>query len=890
MITPSRLCLSFTLALLSALLAPLPALSQQPPPALPGIPAGWAPPPAQQGFWQKLPDRMRLSMPVNTDIPAFALISNEKIDPRAFTIDFWIAQYTDIVECKFAFHIGTVPGFEKNAKVITLGNQPEENGEYLSLDVNPYTGLDVSGLGNGDYSGNLKNSDGMIHWVRITYDQEKERMMVYVNGQSCDWKDNVRFYGETPLALYFYPARMDENSQKIYNKAQLQLDVLGIRVTDKYLPQAASLPGIAYLGWSGLPAEPNPGCIPAGLEDHLQWLSDNKGLTNAGRGAVLATQVMVDRVNDGNIGAAAWDRALNFLNQDTGKELAGKSLLLPVAIASGSEEQRAQLQPDIQRFFAPLWGHLGLLDRLDQRETVIERMATIDIAMAAETVFSTELGNHVPPELIDDAIPADPDIALGLEYMHICNEGWMQYVAWDMPKLHAISPEFYQMARIFFGECGLRGPMYANGEPELSLSFAAYRLAAIDPGLAVTYWDMMKNPKDRADALDLITYGMPPDILPAAAATKVEAGMKQAVADWQPDDWDSPVPQLYRLARFYQGRSRHDDAVAVVQEAVQKMSKEPGVRFRDVWLVALIARELKLDEAPAWFDAALKLAAADEGGMFVGGRDSFNYATTSAEVLLELAKDGKGDQVLTLVTALGREGLGPNSAAKLAPIVEALAATDLRRAVEVCRLMPEEPREHPLKYDLLTTLGRQILKRDRALASELLRTLPPGPQLTAMVKAAAPDLIQNDLPGIIKLVQSMPAREQPNTVLAIAEVAPIEDAPPLMKLLSDWVAARLKYYAERPTQEKHDLVTQMSALSVSTMMALQPVCATNPDFYTELLLTGVMRAAGLQNDPLWQRLTNAEYSSGGTIEGSAGKLRYAAEQHDPAERFAKPAP
>jgi len=892
MMTPSRPFLTLALSLAMAVFAALPGLSQQPPPALPGVPASWSPPPAQQGFWQRLDDRMRLSIPPQTETKAFAIASNDKIDPHAFTIDFWVAQYIDVGECNFTLEIGNVPKFEKTNLVI-LG-EGLDNGEYLSLAFNPGSHYYLSGFNTGNCYDLLENCRGTIHWVRLTYDQEKEHMMVYVNGQCADWEGNVRFYGETPLALYFYPIGIHDDSHK-YDRLVRQLDVLGIRVTNKYQPLPTSLPGIAYHGWSKLPAEPDPGCFPGGLEDHLQTLIEQPELTRAGRGAALASQVVVDRVSNGEIGFATWNNVCNFLGEESGYELAGKSLVLPVAIASGTDAQREELKPYVQRFFVPVIGKIGQGDHynLDRRETVIDRAGTIDIGQTALALFTNQNGYSVPPELIDDAIAANPDLATGLEYMLITHEGWLQYMAWELPKFSACTPEFYQMVRMYLGERGLRGQGFYTDEPDRSLSFAAYQMAAIDPSLAVAYWDMMKNPQNRDEALNLITEGMPSAILPGEAAAKVEAGLKDAVARWKPEEGDSPIPQLYRLAHFYAGRGQQDEAVATVKEMVQKIGKEPDNRFRDVWLITLLAREMKLEEAQAWLDAALKLAATEEDGYFrrYSSLNSTNvlYPATSAEVLIDLAKQDKGDQVLTLARALGNDSLGRNSADKLATIVEALSEKDLRHAVEVWKLMPDDDR-NPVKYETMTALGKQLLERDRTLAPELLRTLPPGPQLTAMVKAAAPEIAKTDLPGLLKMVQSVPDARRADMVRGIAEVMPIEGIPQLMKILNDWVAGRLGYYAGRPVEEKHYLVTQLSELPVSTIMALQPVCARNPEFYAELLLTGVMRAAELQNDPLWQRLTNAGCYAGRVLYGGATRLKDNVRDFDPAERFKKAVP
>jgi len=520
---------------------------------------------------------------------------------------------------------------------------------------------------------------------------------------------------------------------------------------------------------------------------------------------------------------------------------------------------------------------------------VIAQAGTIDIAQTAETLFSTRLGYDVPPELIDDAIPLSPEIALGLEYMRINGEGgWLSNLSWELPKLHTISPELYQIARLNIGQRGLRGPGIDDLFLDRSLSFAAYQMAAIDPGLAITYWDMMQDGKDRASALDLITEGMPAEILPEEAGAKVEAGMKEAITLWQLDERESPVPLLYRLARFYARRGRHNEAVETIKEAVQKIGKEPDARFRDVWLIALISREMKLEEAPAWFDAAIKLAAAGEGG-FYGRYSTLNrtdilYPATSAEVLTELAKEDKGDQVLTLARALGNDGLGRNAVAKLASIIDVLSETDLRYAVEVWKLMPDDDR-NPIKYDTMTVLGKKLLERDRELAAELLRTLPPGPQQTAMLKAAAPELARTDLHGLIKIVQSVPDARRADAVREIAEAIPIEDIPEFMKILSDWVATRLASYANQSLSEKYYLVTQLSGLSSSTVLALQPVCAKDPDFFASLLLAGVMKDAGLQDDPLWQRLAKAERSYGNLINAGASRLKDNVRDLDPAERF-----
>jgi len=334
MTTLSRPFLSFALAL-AVMLAQLSGLSQ-PPPVLPGVPDSWVPLPGQQGFWQKLPDRMRLTVPPNTEIITFGLRSNEKIDPKAFTIDLWVAQYSDFPSCDFSFDIGISPHLERT-KTVVFGDLEIENGNLLSVMIEPSTFVHTYGFYLQNYLGNLVNAKRNIHWIRITYNQAEEHMMIYVNGQSCDWnKGNIRFYGETPLSLLVFPMKTKQEVQ--------QFDIFGINIVNEYMPQPASLPGIAFRGWSNLPLEPNPDCLPGDLADDPRWLSEMPGLTTAGRGTALATQVVVDRVANGNIGLDTWNAILEYLNEDTGTVLSGKSLLLPIAIASGTEGQREQLK------------------------------------------------------------------------------------------------------------------------------------------------------------------------------------------------------------------------------------------------------------------------------------------------------------------------------------------------------------------------------------------------------------------------------------------------------------------------------------------------------------------------------------------------------------------
>lgn len=780
------------------------------------ISGSWQPQGGGVGVWQQEKGRLRLTIPPKST-QAYEIRRAEPPPDGDWTAHFWCYQPDGFTHTNVTFFVG-------DAKSPDSALELTFKAEAARAEVNLRVGKTSQGTSY------LDSGVGVIQWVRIAYSPKQKRVAASINGQTVPCRaDNVtlpraswglRVQRQHPFPP---PVRVVIASFQVERKAQLD---------------DTSRQGQAFQGWQTM----GRNLLPPNVNQRLQALYKTPGLSEKGRMHTLAAMLLSERASQRRASEASWKEVGSLFDRRGTPDAAAASVLLPIAIACADAKQRTQARTWVQKHFETL--PVALRGIFDGGAT-IKRSALLDPARAVDAAQQKTLSHSEALPIAESLVRTAPDRALAL-YCHLLahsgNSGWdTGALAWLLPELRAAAPNYATLAMEYLREFSRKTDSLNRSEPDRTLSFAAYRLARVDAPAASDFLNQIRNPEVRADTLELMMDSLAP-LRQEKAARLIEVSLKQSVAAWKPTKSnDSPVPQLVRLAQWQASAGRKADAQATLNQAKQKVGQLPGTKFRDIFAIAKLMRDLQRPEAATWWKKAQAAATAlDQARKGPDQSGGISIAATTL-VVRELVKDNKIEDALAMTQKLNRELLSMNYVMCMEQIVPAIGRADFPRALKLLKQMPEgSPRN-----GTVSRLAAVVAPRNFSAAVSLLDEVPPSARV--------------------------------NVALSIGRVVPIESSEKLLKIVGEALSTHLSQ-PRRGVEfgmARFRLREQLSRLPLSTLLALEPYFKSNRETFAQYLWVAVGRACGLQNDPLWQRLAEQAEPKGEPIPWGSDRLRYA---------------
>jgi hypothetical protein len=296
----------------------------------------------------------------------------------------------------------------------------------------------------------------------------------------------------------------------------------------------------------------------------LEALYRDPNLSPSGRGYALAATLVLDQAGGKDQTARRQDLAA-IVAALGGDGDAGVTVLpLLVATVGPNSPLLPSLKEAQQAQFMALAGRLR---EGRYRQEALEQAALLDPAQTA--VLAAE-HSYLPlaRALAPDLAETEPGLGLSLYLGLVANNGngMLPVLAWNLPELRRLAPNYAALTIEYLRALAAApAPAYPRDEPDRSLSFAAYRLAGEAPDEAMELVRLIKAPAVAAE-----TYQYVADTLAGSAGGQLDATieglLKQAVDQFQPSKrHPAPTAELLRLARWYAGKGRKQDAVATVK-------------------------------------------------------------------------------------------------------------------------------------------------------------------------------------------------------------------------------------------------------------------------------------------------------------------------------------
>jgi hypothetical protein len=794
-----------------------------------------ASPPDYAASWQVARDALRLAIPAKSRA-AYEIRRDDPLPEGDWTLDFALIQHDEFVPIEADFFIG----------------EPSSTSFRLHLDP----GLDYTEVRAGagrDYSGgNINSAAGPIQWVRLVRDATAGTLEVWINGVLLplkDWKASTAV-ARAPLVFRLY-------ASSAYDKP-VTAEVAYFAVRAGTLREPDSVPGLAFAGWPK--GEKPQGTTPQDTTPQgttlqpvpLQWTPALRERLNVQvqkilaapdtdpntRANALAIGVLAERAASGALSDANWDKFAATLSKATDLDLEALSRLLPMAIAGGDVMNHATRREKAQTWTRRLFEALpSPYDNRSDVMPILQRAALLDPARTAAATGGRRLSLPFARALATDLREAAPLKAFAA--FRTFERAFPNAETWLLPETSALSPLWGALVEKRLREYATQ-KAFVEGQPDRALAAAAYRLASTQPQAALEFAALIQNPDIKAEALEAVALALP-DNAGTNLDGGIESALRAAIAAWKPSARDdSAVPQKVRLAQWQFSRGRKDEARKTLEAAAAQIGKLPPTRFRDTWAVARAARAMNAPGAKLWLDKAAAAAAerdahADEFGPGL-------YLSATVLVVGELVKNGQIDDALALVQKLDRGALGDNYDLALARIVFALAK--------------EGPR------------------RDLARAVKLAEDISPGRQRDSVMASLAASFAATDMTKALQIFEQLPEDKRLGAAFTMLGVAPPAQSEKLRALAGQAVAAHLR---EWKTVKRHDahqqLLANVSQLSVSALLDLEPSFQDDRAFFTAQLLRALVRDAGWQNTPLWKRYFAADNQNGWSVPWGLGHLR-----------------
>jgi hypothetical protein len=670
---------------------------------------------------------------------------------------------------------------------------------------------------------------GPLHWVRLSYDDASQKLTMQLNGQTVKLHEH---------ALGLAGARLSVGASARYaqnKKPAMHLFAFGVQ--PKLLKPVATLRGLAFTGWATTPKLADAARAElSATRDKLRARATDDKLDPAVRGYALAALLAADRALDGLVAPASWAQVAPAVAQlDRANRLAAATLL-PVAAACGDGAQRGELAALLPAHFASL-ADRNLLPRDDARQHVV-RGALLDPLQAARCPV-TSLGMReslaLADELADDApVEATMMLARLLHGQHHTPSA----LVWLLPRWQAVSPTYADGVLRLVRDWADHNDRFLVDEPDRTQALLAWRLGDYDLPGALGVIAEMRKPTYQLEAVEAIT--------PKLAALHDNTGLQlaekclQAVIDgFKPTRRDdSAAPHHVRLAQFYFGHDRRNDALAQLARAQAIKAERPENRFRDALAIARLMAEQKLPDASVWLSAAVNAAAEADAGKHDNPGGGF-YLSSTSTVVQELVGLGQIDRALAVARGLKHEGgLNDNLALAMSSVVFAVVKTDVRRAVE------------------------------------LLAEVPDSPQLPTTLMAVAKALAPLDLPAALKLLDRLPAERRPVASYAVCRAAGAPFSVTDLARLGEATAVVVDGFKKRPDRwGLRGVLKDLDSLPLPQVWGLEPSFGDDAVLFHRQVLESVLAAAGWNSDPLWKRQATLDAFTGWSIPWGASRLK-----------------
>lgn len=759
----------------------------------------------KESRWELLSDRLRF-----TNYPhqfyEYEIVRKEPLPDGDWTIDFWTLQY-DISGHEFTFFIGRRDSPNGSLELLVDADIKDA---VVNVSVD-YDRRQVShGSGSGPYGA------GCVHWVRIVYSRQNKRMGVFLNGHRIPWEGRDISISSGPIGFRM-PSRQNDYI----------LDIVSFQVSSIAEFPDQSLPGMAFSGWQtepkadGLRSIPD---LPSRPDSYAK--PDPSDMSNA---YALAGMVLFEKALTKRIGSALWTRITGFVQASLDTNRNAASVLLPIAIACASDEQRSEAQAWVQEFFD--MRHLDWPKYKVTGDSVfLQRAALLDpqsaAMMAMDGYPSLALTRSLQAELRNTA----PGEALAITIAAMSRDaGNPKAAAWMLPDLLAVSPNYANLTMEYLRTHAGDKPSQ-GGETDVGLSFAAYRLAPVDLPKSLEFTRLIRKPSVKAETLQYIAQELPgthPDL-----DKEIEASFKDAIAQWQPKNPDdTPVSEMFNLAKWYQSRGRTPEAIATIEDAAQRTNSLSDERFQCELELARVIKASKQPEAEIWWKKAESSAIGrdKDASECVAGI----YISAVSLMVMDLVKEDRIDEALALLDRMNPE-LTMNRARCLSAIIQHLSRSDLPRSLA------------------------------------LMKDMPPGALCYSTVARVAPELAKTDLNAALALIAPLPAEQRIDAAVLISDAVGAEH---LIRIYAT--------VASEPPKDKFaraKLAALTAKLPLKALVECEPYLRNDADSFANLLLNSVAVEVGLSKDPLWKAFSRAESTEDAIIPWGPDTLHYALQQ------------
>ena len=800
--------------------------------------------------WVKRGERMRLTFPKFTS-GEFGMTCKEPLPAGDWTADFWFVQYTPYCnssDASITVMLGKVdsPGGPLVISIDPLGSRSNtrvETVEYidkrLTLNTGDYAGkpgerVPRSKIIGGGY---INSGGGFIHWLRLVYQAREKHVIAYLNGEEL--KIDAPNY-TPPVTPVIVRAELPSMLNHDY-----PLELAGYTVTPEARLLSEGASGRTQQGWSTKPV-----ALTVPMTQTMAQAINAPSLTDHGRSCLQIARLLAARGGTPDDRAAAWNDARAFLEPLITKDPASAAPLLVTMLSTASDEQRPMLAPLIKSYET-------CVNKLMGRGTIamprlVSHLTLIDPVQAYGMVAQRNEMENILPNIFDDLSESNASLALCNICQHFGTDTRppTRYIQF-LPQLRAASPNYYRLVLDNLHEM-VHGNFFRTAELEgAKLSFFAWRLAPIDFPTAATLCAGIADPEIRQDTWQGITEALGGQ--PASGADdQIEAMLLEDIAQFAPTKGASPGRVMMRLARWYESKGRHGEAMRVLEQVKKHLAATPQTAFADTCAIYSFLREIKSPDAAGWLTKATAMVPKNEDDLEEGNID-WQQAGDAPALLGDLARGGRVDDALAIAERLKFRADDTLYTEAIMSVVSTLADTDLPRALTVLR-KNTDARGWQLS---IANLAKRLAARDANAALTALKGTNDPDLQASLTDELAPALAKTDPKTALALIMKLPVARRATVLIAICSGLPAEN-PAFTTPCGEAGKARLADLHAKPGIERERLLNSLEALPVRTLVAMQPAFSAEMDAYARVLCAAVARESGLGDDPLWQRLALAE--------------------------------
>lgn len=785
---------------------------------LPPIMGKWVPKGEGDKFWKISQKFITLVIPANSK-REFNISCDEQLPDSDWTLQFWCYQPDDWTPPADEFK-GHIPSIEVNFR---LGlDSPVD----FSANIFQFSKVNFQ-VRSSDLreSKDIPTKLSSVLWIKIAFSKRKGKIEVSLNGCPIISRSVLKPLPRSPLEIIIVP--------HVPRNGEYRVIICGLNWKDVAEFSEEKSWGRAFKGWQKTD-DTFLKQIPD-IKQRLLQLYDKPELTENGKAEVLAAILLVDKILSGKISQETWSKLEYFLNLHLRKGIYGISTLLPILIASASDEQLKIVQNWIEEYFKACEkkpaGGIPVLREIGERMALVDPIRTTD-----------RLGLAVPSELLT----ASPERVLAVYYLFLARfDRWLRAAAWFLPDFYAASPIHGALFADYLLEQAKNQKIPRN-ERDILLAFAAYRSASFAPLCAMKFAELIQGPQLKAEALKYLTEALPEakDVL---KLPEEMTNIRRIIENWKPRrEDDTPIFLLTGVARYFANAGKHNDAMMVLKEMGQYAEKLPKVSFEDAFSIAKLMQDLRHPDVQKWWQKAIDAAIARDKEPT--GGEIYMAATTI--LVRELVKNNMFDEAI--------------KAAKIA-----------------YQVMPPD-NQPDMNYSIcMEVIVLKLATIDWKRALKLAMEEPPGDLRDRLLAQCAKNIASQELKTALSLINEVSPQGRANLILSIAEGMP----PIGLKDAVELIAEAVKELMKQSTGMSGFLAMtrlerQLSKLPPQILLDLEPYFETSKgrmskDRLARLILQAIGRTS-VQDDPLWQAFSHTfrDYS-GGYIPWNEGSIEAA---------------